>query len=154
MPFQRGSPRPAGAGRKKGVKYVHTVGVGGARSAGVAQALHVSVRERLAELGCDPVTGLAGIAMNAKVDDGVRVQAYRILASKVWPDLKAVEHSGVMGAVTVNADPLAILMRELARIAQRAGSGADPADTDAGAAVGHQVGLAVWVAPQSEDPGH
>jgi hypothetical protein len=47
--------------------------------------------QKLEELGCDPIGGLAGIAMDTKTAPELRVRCYAELAQYVHPKRKAVD---------------------------------------------------------------
>jgi len=80
-------------GRKVGAKNKRTV-------------LATSVRERLEELGCDPIEILARIADDPKNAADVRVRAASELSRYLWPQRKAVELTGANGGpISVDADP-------------------------------------------------
>ena len=76
MPFVKGMKRPPGAGRKSGSPT----------------KLSKEVTSRLNELGCDPVGILASLAMDEKVDDGVRRYAAAELMKYSYPRLSAIDH--------------------------------------------------------------
>jgi hypothetical protein len=82
MEFQMGHGgfRP-GAGRKKGVPNKATL----------------DVQARLAALGCDPIEGMALIAMDAANPPELRGRMYSELAQYVAPKRKAVEMGGPNG---------------------------------------------------------
>ena len=86
MPFKRGQARPPGAGRKKGVKGKRVT---------LPVILSRDVSARLAELGCDPIEGLALLAMDDNVEDAIRRMAFADLASFVYAKRKAIEHTGL-----------------------------------------------------------
>lgn len=103
MPFVKGMPRPANAGRKKGS----------------LNRVNPSAAERLAELGCDPLQGMALIAANKKNPVEVRGRMYAELAKYRYPQLKAIEHTGnVSGQVQV--DIRAALMQVVAKLPEDA----------------------------------
>jgi hypothetical protein len=54
--------------------------------------------ERLTRLGCDPIEGMARIAMDGKVEVAIRARMYAELAQYVAPKLRAVEHRGEQDA--------------------------------------------------------
>ena len=88
MGMPKGSPRPPGAGRKKGTCNRQTA----------------DVRARLTALGCDPIAGLARIADEAAGRDDpaerkLAAWCYGELASYIEPKRKAVEHSGEIKTV-------------------------------------------------------
>jgi hypothetical protein len=51
----------------------------------------LSPRARLEELGCDPIEGMARIAMDEKNAPELRARMYKELALLAYPRLKAVE---------------------------------------------------------------
>jgi hypothetical protein len=53
-----------------------------------------AVAERLEALGCDPIEGMARLAMDETVESSIRAQMYKELAQYVAPKRKAIEHSG------------------------------------------------------------
>jgi len=82
MPFHKGMPKVSGSGRKKGEPG----------------KLAKDVATRLESMGCDPIAGLARIAMaTEKSEPAVSAHCYSKLANKVYPDRKAVEHTGLGG---------------------------------------------------------
>lgn len=82
MPFAKGMQKVAGSGRKKGE--------GG--------KLARDVSTRLESMGCDPIAGLARIAIACEQSEpAISAHCYAKLANKVYPDRRAVEHSGPGG---------------------------------------------------------
>ena len=79
MPFEKGKPRPPNSGRKKGVVNRTTVAA------------------ILDELGCDPIEGMARLAMDVKTRPELRGRMFAELAKYRWPQLRAVEHTGADG---------------------------------------------------------
>lgn len=79
MPFKTGQPRPAGAGRKPGAVPKSTV-------AGI-----------LATLKCDPVQGLAGMAMDTKQRPEIRARCYAELLQYIHPKKRSIEQRFVDG---------------------------------------------------------
>jgi hypothetical protein len=75
MPFATGTPKPTGSGRKKGTPN---------RSS-------LEVAERLRELDCDPIEGMARIAMDEKHTPELRARMYSELATYLFPKRRAVE---------------------------------------------------------------
>jgi hypothetical protein len=71
--FVKGSPKPAGSGRKKGV------------------SLKASVSEICEKLHCDPIAGMCRIAQDSKCDINLRGRMYAELAKYVYPQKRAVE---------------------------------------------------------------
>ena len=88
MPFTKGTPKPPNSGRKKGQPT----------------KLNLEARQRLEELGCDPLEGMARIAADTKASKELRGRMYSELAKYIWPQRKAVEHSGVGGAAIETHD--------------------------------------------------
>jgi hypothetical protein len=56
------------------------------------------VIERLTELSCDPIEGMAGIAADPKSSPELRGRMYAELAQYVYPKRKAIEVGGIDGA--------------------------------------------------------
>lgn len=79
MPFEKGKPRPANSGRKKGVINRATVAA------------------ILDDLGCDPIQGMARLAMDTKTRPELRGRMFAELAKYRWPQLRAIEHTGAGG---------------------------------------------------------
>ncbi len=52
------------------------------------------VQDILAKLKCDPIAGMAKIALNPKHSPELRGKMHAELAKYVYPQRKAVEHSG------------------------------------------------------------
>lgn len=67
----------------------------GGRAPGTPNRTTAEVRERLESLGCDPIAGMARIAMNPRVKVEVRARIYAELAQYVYPKRKAVEVGGL-----------------------------------------------------------
>lgn len=88
----RGGVRP-GAGRKKGVP----------------NKLTSDVAERLAALGCDPIAGMANMAMDEDAPREIRLRAYAELAQYTAPKRKAVDMSSSDGSVSTG--PHEIIVR-------------------------------------------
>jgi hypothetical protein len=57
----------------------------------------LEVQQLLEELGCDPLEGMARIAMDERNSPELRGRMYSELAQYVAPKRRAVEHSGDMG---------------------------------------------------------
>lgn len=81
MPFLKGQPRPDNAGRRKGSK----------------NKLGTVAAERLAELKCDPLEGMARIAADPDNPPELRGKMFAELAQYVWPKRRAMEHMGKDG---------------------------------------------------------
>ena len=69
MPFAPGTPKPAGSGRKEGTPNRSTL----------------EVAERLRELTCDPIEGMARIAMDKRRSPELRGRMFAELAQYVYP---------------------------------------------------------------------
>ncbi len=94
MAFTKGTPKPEGSGRKKGTP----------------NKLSATVRERLEELGCDPIEGMAQIAMDKSNTPELRHKAYADIAQYAYPKLKAIEHSGPGGKDLFTIDAVRAFM--------------------------------------------
>ena len=69
----------------------------GGRKAGTPNRQTASIEAKLAALKCDPISGMAKIAMNAKAPLDLRAKMLSELAQYVSPKRKAIEHSGEGG---------------------------------------------------------
>ncbi len=69
----------------------------GGRAPGTPNKKTAEVRELLLSLKCDPVTGMARIAMNTTNPPELRGRMYSELAQYMWPKRKAIEVSGEAG---------------------------------------------------------
>jgi hypothetical protein len=67
------------------------------RPKGSRNKLTLEVIDRLEALGCDPIEGMARIAMDEKAELSLRAQMYKELAQYVAPKRKAVEVTGEDG---------------------------------------------------------
>src|SRR5215217_3420866 len=67
---------------------------GPGRPLGSRNKRHLAVEAKLAELGCDPITAMALLAMDETVAIELRIKLYCELAGYVAPKLKAIEHVG------------------------------------------------------------
>jgi hypothetical protein len=63
----------------------------GGRTKGTPNKRTIEVRERLVELGCDPIQGMAMIAMNSDNPPELRGRMFAELAQYTAPKRKAVE---------------------------------------------------------------
>ncbi len=79
-----------GPGRPRGLGKV----AGSGRKPGTPNKKSAEVRELLLSLKCDPITGMARIAMNSKNPPELRGRMYSELAQYMWPKRKAIEVSG------------------------------------------------------------
>jgi hypothetical protein len=82
----------AGAGAKPG-------GRRGGRQRGMPNKGTREVVEKLVAMRCDPVTGMARIAMNRTNPVELRARMFAELAKYVAPKRKAVEHSAQPSAI-------------------------------------------------------
>jgi hypothetical protein len=62
----------------------------------------LAVQDRLAALGCDPIEGMARIAMDETADLALRAQMYKELAHYVAPKRKAIEVQADAGPTFVD----------------------------------------------------
>ena len=69
----------------------------GGRQTGTPNKRTMAVAERLEALGCDPIEGMAGIAMDETAELGLRAQLYKELAHYIAPKRKAIEVTGEDG---------------------------------------------------------
>jgi hypothetical protein len=69
----------------------------GGRQKGTPNRKTIAVADRLEALGCDPIEGMAKIAMDEKAELSLRAQMYKELAQYVAPKRKAVEITGEDG---------------------------------------------------------
>ena len=70
----------------------------GGRAKGTPNRKTQEVVERLEALGCDPIEGMARIAMNEANPPELRGRMFAELAGYVAPKRKAVEHSAMDGS--------------------------------------------------------
>ena len=68
-------------------------GPGPGRPKGSRTKQQLQVEERLRELGCDPIEGMARIAMDETMPIEVRVRMYAELAQYIAPKRRAIEHT-------------------------------------------------------------
>jgi len=73
----------------------------GGRAAGTPNRKTEEVAELLESLGCNPIAGMAAIALNPKNPPELRGRMYAELAQYVYPKRKAVEYSGLDGETLV-----------------------------------------------------
>ena len=66
---------------------------------GRAEQTHRDVIDKLSALRCDPIDGMARIAMNAKNPVELRARIFVELAQYVAPKRKAIEHSAQPGMI-------------------------------------------------------
>jgi hypothetical protein len=68
---------------------------GSGRKKGTPNKMTQSVMDICAEMGFDPVRGLVQLALTAE-DESNRVTAHKELMKYIYPQRKAVEHSGTI----------------------------------------------------------
>lgn len=73
----------------------------GGRKAGTPNKRTLDVIERLDELGCDPIEGLAKIALDPQNPIELRARMFSDLAQYVAPKRRAVDHSASDGTGNV-----------------------------------------------------
>ena len=73
----------------------------GGRVAGTPNKRTIEVMERLEALGCDPIEGMAKIAMDEANPPELRGRMFAELAGYVAPKRKAVEHSAEDGSASI-----------------------------------------------------
>ena len=78
----------------------------GGRQKGTPNKRTVEVQQRLTELDCDPIQGMALIAMDPEATLELRGRMFAELAAYIAPKRKAVEHTGADGA------PIAVQQHE------------------------------------------
>jgi hypothetical protein len=135
MPFVKGMPRPAGAGRRKGSpqklppKDKPDIGYKsqstGPRISVGSTVMGRDVSARLRALGCDPIEGMAILAMDKGNSPELRGRMFSELAQYEYPKLKAIEHSGVISRDESTSGRESLRAR-IAGIAARARTGTDP----------------------------
>ncbi len=110
--FKPGSPKPPGSGRVKGQ----------------LTKLASSVRAKLEELGCDPIEGMAQIAMDETNPRDLRGKMYAELSQYAYPKLKAIDHTfGGSGTLNTHDSGTELLASRIASLASKLGTGSgDP----------------------------
>lgn len=86
MPFQKG--------------HIKT----GGRKPGSINKLTQEARDRLDQLKCDPITGMARIAMDRKAPLELRGRMYAELAQYAYPKLRSVAHTDPEGGKLFDID--------------------------------------------------
>lgn len=81
----------------------------GGRAKGTPNKITTDVAAKLAAIGCDPLLGMAHIAMDESVPIEVRLRGYSELAKYVSPQRKAVDHTSSDG--TASTGPHEIVVR-------------------------------------------
>jgi hypothetical protein len=111
----------------------------GGRKKGTPNKRTAEVTERLAELGCDPIEGMARLAMDEANAPELRGRMYSELAGFVAPKRRAVEHTGADGGPietrehAVQLDYSRLTVEEL-RVLRELVVKATPAAAEAGSA--------------------
>jgi hypothetical protein len=83
----------------------------GGRVKGTPNKGTVAVAERLEAMGCDPIEGMARIAMDITTPIEVRAKLYSELAQYIAPKRKAIEYSGESAGVGAMLGVIAIPMK-------------------------------------------
>lgn len=65
----------------------------GGRVKGSLNKRRVDVQERILELGCDPIEGMAAIALDNEAPLELRARMFSELAQYIWPKLRSVEQT-------------------------------------------------------------
>jgi hypothetical protein len=76
----------------------------GGRKKGTKNKLTTAALERLSELNCDPLEGMAKIAADKKNPIELRARMYAELAQYVYPKRRSMELSGVDGGAIETHD--------------------------------------------------
>ena len=87
----------------------------GGRVKGTPNKTTLAVAERLEAIGCDPIEGMARIAMDINTPIDVRAKLYSELAQYIAPKRKAIEHSGEARGIEAMLDLLDIPLKESQR---------------------------------------
>lgn len=69
----------------------------GGRVAGTPNKATTDIQAKLAAIGCDPIEGLARIAIDSGTAVAIRARCYAELSQYVAPKRKAIEHTGEGG---------------------------------------------------------
>ena len=69
----------------------------GGRQRGSKNKRTLEIEAKLAKLGCDPIEGMALIAMDEDLDTSLRLAAYKELAQYVAPKRKALDVNADFG---------------------------------------------------------
>jgi hypothetical protein len=102
MPFVKGHSKIPGSGRVKGMSSKATVSA------------------ILSQLKCDPIEGMARIAMDSNQSAQLRGRMFAELAQYVYPKRRAIELGGIGGeAIEVNVSYREQLLGRVAQIAAR-----------------------------------
>jgi len=94
-------------GRKPGLPKT------GGRKPGSLNKITADIQHALSLLKCDPIVGMARIAMNTKNDIALRARMYAELAQYIYPKRRAVEITpGKTDATGAQLVPLDVLLLE------------------------------------------
>ncbi len=103
----------------------------GGRVKGTPNKLSAMVATRLEELGCDPIEGMALIAMDENSPDELKGRMFAELAQYVYPKRKAIEHTGAGGsAIEMNVTGTEVLTSRINSLAARISTPSDPVKPD------------------------
>ena len=75
----------------------------GGRTAETPNRGTATIEEKLAALGCDPIEGMAQIAMDPSTDVSLKAQMFKELAQYVAPKRKSIEMRGSDAGPTLEA---------------------------------------------------
>ena len=83
----------------------------GGRTRGTPNKKTLEIQDRLCSIGCDPIQGMADLAMDANNSPELRGRMYAELAQYVAPKRKAVEHShadeqSIIFNLSMNPEPV------------------------------------------------
>jgi hypothetical protein len=83
----------------------------GGRLLGTPNKKTAEIKDKLASMGCDPIQGMADLAMDANNTAELRGRMYAELAQYVAPKRKAVEHSqadkqSIIFNLSMNPEPV------------------------------------------------
>lgn len=74
---------------------------GSGRKKGIPNKSSIEIARQLEKMGCDPIAGMASIAMDEKATPELRGRMYAELAQYVYSKRKAIEVSGEGGDAIV-----------------------------------------------------
>ena len=85
----------------------------GGRKPGTRNKITSDIAHTLAQMGCDPIVGMARIAMNKKNDVAIRLRAYAEVAQYQYAKRRAIEITpGKMDPTGAQLVPLDVLLLE------------------------------------------
>lgn len=92
----------------------------GGKKAGTLNRLSLLAIERLAQLNCDPLQGMARIAANRRNPVELRARMFAELAQYIHPKRRAVEWSGPGGEpIELNVNARELLLSRINSLASR-----------------------------------